>query len=312
MHKVYTLFLSITFVLLWSSGWVGSKFGLDYSGPFTFLTIRYLLVVIILSLIVAFLSTAKQLSIISRQEFSEHALVGVLSHGVYLSASIAAMSYGVTAGMVAFIAAMQPILTTLCSGITGDKAEGASRLQWAGMLLGALAVYVTLASDVALDGFISLPYLLLFVSVAGISVATLLDRRITLRRSKRGLKPGHLIQVLWIHSLSALLFFACAGFFLEGFKATWNLEYILTLAYMAGVVSIVSYGLMYLLLRRTTAINVSSLIYLTPPSTMLLAWPILGETVTLGGLIGLLIGAVAVVMVLINGKFLGAEKSAAT
>ena len=151
MHKTYTLLLSTVFILLWSSGWVGSKFGLEYSGPFTFLAFRYLLVVIILSLIVAFLSTIKQLSIIPRRDFMEHALVGLLSHGIYLSASIAAMTYGVTAGMVAFVAAMQPLVTTVCSGITGERSESATRKQCLGMTLGVFAVYLTLASDLALN-----------------------------------------------------------------------------------------------------------------------------------------------------------------
>lgn len=294
--------LSCLFVLLWSSGWVGSKFGLDYSGPFTFLTIRYTLVVIILSLLLAFLSTVKPLTKLSPTELLFHALVGLLSHGIYLGTSVTAMTYGASAGLVAFLSAMQPLFTTLCAGIIlHESAERASRMQWFGIGLGVLAIYITLATN--LNGNSSvIAYLLLLASVCAISIATLVDRKITLRRKKLGHSPSHLIQIIWVHCLSALLFFSVVGWFLEGFKATWNTEYLLTIVYMAVIVSIGSYGLMYRLLRRMTAVNVSSLIYLTPPTTVLLAWFSLGETLTPNGIAGLAIGGIAVAVVLKNGR----------
>ncbi len=299
---IWTIALSGVFVLLWSSGWVGAKFGLGYSGPFTFLSIRYFLVVIALSLFIAFLSTVKPLARISLPELFDHALVGLLSHGIYLAGSVGAMTFGASAGMVAFLSAMQPLFTTLCAGwILHEGTERASHLQWLGIALGILAVYVTLASDIQ-GGGSGIAYLLLFISVCSISIATLVDRRVTVRRKKLGLAPSQLIQILWVHSTSALLFFGILGWFLEGFEATWSREYMLTLAYMAIVVSIASYGLLYFLLRHMSAVNVSSLIYLTPPATMLLAWPILGESISLGGLIGLGIGGIAVVVVMATGN----------
>ncbi len=302
MRSSYTVLLSVLFVFLWSSGWVGAKFGLGYSGPFTFLTIRYLLVVLGLSFLVAFLSTCQKFATVSRREFFGHALVGVLSHGVYLAGGIAAMTYGVTAGMVAFVAAMQPLLTTICAiGMSGGQVEKANRFQWMGLSVGVVAVYITLSSQLVVAGT-GVAYSLLLVSVIAISIATLIDRRMTLARKNRGLQTIHLNQILWIHSTAALVFFAGLGWTFERFEATWNLEYVLTLIYMAAVVSIASYGLMYLLLRRTTAINVSSLIYLTPPATMLLAWPVLGESITTGGLIGLGFGALAVTIILSSDK----------
>ena len=214
-----SIFLSGAFVLLWSSGWVGAKFGLGYSGPFTFLSIRYLLVVIILSLCISFLSTRKSLTRISLPEFLDHALVG-LSHGIYLAGSIAAMTFGASAGMVAFLSAMQPLFTIVCAGwILHDGKERANRMQWLGIAIGILAVYVTLASDIQSGGS-GIAYILLLISVCAISIATLVDRRVTVRRKKQGLVPSHLIQILWVHSTSALLFFSFFGWWMEGFKAT--------------------------------------------------------------------------------------------
>ena len=108
MNPLYSIILPGLFVVMWSSGWVSSKYAMSWAGPFTFMSLRYVLVVLIL---LVWVSAFRHWRTISRKELGCHALIGILSHAVFTVSSLMAMEVGATAGLVAFITAMQPILT---------------------------------------------------------------------------------------------------------------------------------------------------------------------------------------------------------
>ncbi len=299
MFNFATAGLCAVFLVLWSSGWIGLKFAAGQMGPFTFLTWRYLLVVVLLA---GFVVLSRQWRCLSYREFVHHLNVGFLSHGVFLGAAVGAFQLGASAGTVAFVTATQPLVTAAITSVVAvigtsrfiDKTPG--RTQWIGIGLGLAAVVVVIGSQISLGGS-AMAYVLLLASLLALSLATLIDRSVTLKICGTKKTPAPLPQVLLLHSLAALAMFVCFAGFLEGYVAQWDSRLVAALVYMSVVVSIGSYGLMFFLLRRTSVMKVSSLAYLTPPTTMLMAWFIFGETVSVDQWAGLVLATVAVALI---------------
>src|SRR5947208_13420215 len=128
----------VLFVLLWSTGFIGARYGLPYIEPMTFLAVRMAFVV----LIMAAIAVIWRARVPSASE-ARHALVaGSMVHGLYLGGVFTAISQGVPAGISALIPGLQPILTsTLANRFMGEKV---SPLQWLGLVLGLIGVLMVL------------------------------------------------------------------------------------------------------------------------------------------------------------------------
>jgi len=279
------------FVFLWSSGWVGSKYGQEYAGTFTLLAYRYVLVVFVLLI---FVSIKRSWRYISRQELFLHCLVGVLSHAVYCGAANSAFGLGVSAGMVAFITALTPMITaTFASGMTG---EVTNLRQWCGLALGLFSVVLVVADKIATGGA-ALAYSLPFVAIMALSLASLLDRQVTLKNKQTRSQPTPLSLVCLIHCSSTLAVVLPIAIFTEGLQVSGGSEFLFSVLWLAFLVSLGAYGLMFFLLRRMTAVKVASLEYFAPPITMVLAYLMFGEQLSRMDFIGLILAAIAVWLV---------------
>ncbi|MGB1310593.1 MAG: DMT family transporter [Leucothrix sp.] len=280
--------LSALFVLLWSSGLVGSKFGLGYAGTFTLLMWRYVLVVITLAALVFALRAWRPMS---KTECLYHLLVGVLSHAIYLSSSLRAMDLGVSVGLVAFVLALQPMLTAVISApLTGEKT---AFHQWLGLCLGLLAVLLVVGDRLSLGGS-PLAYGLLLLSTVAISIATLMNRRLEIYAQKNAALETPILMVLLIHCTGSLLCLIPLAGAIEGYQANWQPSLVFAVTFLALVVSLGAYGLMFVLMRKLPVIKVSCLLYLSPPATMIIAYFIFGERLAVVDMIGLAIAGVAV------------------
>lgn len=272
------------FVVLWSSGFVGAKFGLDHAGTFTSLFWRYLLVTVIMAL---FVTLARQWQRIPRSVIGRHMLVGALAHAGWLVAVLGAIDLGLSAGLAAFITALQPILTgALSARMTGERVSGK---EWAGLGLGLVAVALVIGDGIALGGAV-VAHLLPFLAVIAITIASLIDRSGTLKEEK----SVSILLVTFLHCLASFLVLAPLAVGLEGLEATWSGSLVFAIVWLAIVVSLAAYGLMFVLLRRLPASQVASLTYLSPPVTMIMAWMAFDEVLSMLGIIGLGIAAVAV------------------
>lgn len=276
--------LCTLFVVLWSSGFVGAKFGLDYAGTFTILFWRYLLVVVIQGVLVSLMRQWQRMPL---HVVARHMVVGALAHAGWLAAVLGAIDLGLSAGLAAFITALQPIMTgTLSARMTGERV--AAR-EWLGLGLGLVAVAIVIGDGIALGGAL-LAYALPFLAVISITTASLVDRSATV--SNENEVP--LVLVTFLHCLASLLVLAPLAVGIEGLQADWNGNLVFAIVWLAVVVSLAAYGLMFVLLRRMPAPRVASLTYLSPPVTMVMAWLLFGETLTFAGVIGLGIAALSV------------------
>ncbi|TKG61339.1 DMT family transporter [Prauserella endophytica] len=277
--------LAVGFVLMWSSGFVGAVLGTASAGSETLLAWRFLIVVLVLG---AWWALTRRRRLPAR-EVAVHALVGLLSQGVYLSGVVWSAELGVPAGIAALIAALQPIAAAALAGpLLGERTSAS---QWLGLVLGLGGVALVVAGDLARPGAApALAYALPFLAMAGLVAATFTERRLP---SELPLGDSLLIQ----SGASAVVFTAVAAL-TGGLTPPTDGSFWFAVAWVVVLSTFGGYGFYWLNVRRGSVTRASTLLYLTPPTTMVLAFVMFGEQVTAGGLLGLGVCVVAVLLVL--------------
>lgn len=271
------------FVLLWSTGFIGARFGLPYIEPMTFLAVRMVCVVLVMAAI-AVIGGARWPD---GPEAGHSLVAGFMVHGLYLGGVFTAISQGVPAGISALIPGLQPILTsTIASRFMG---ETVTRLQWFGLALGLAGVALVLHDRQMMAEASVLGWGASFVSLLGITFGTLYQKRFC---GKIDWRSGNLVQYA-----GACVLFACAAFAFETRVIHWSGELIFAVAWLVLVLSIAAVGLMYWLIRRSAATGFASLFYLVPAVTALMAYILFGEKLDALSIFGMVVCAVGVVLV---------------
>jgi drug/metabolite transporter (DMT)-like permease len=272
----------ILFVLLWSTGFIGARYGLPYIEPMTFLAVRMAFVVGIMVLI-ALIAGARWPH---GPEIGHSLAAGAMVHGLYLGGVFTAISQGVPAGISALIPGLQPILTsTLANRFMGEKV---SPLQWLGLPLGLLGVLMVLHDRrIVAEGSV-LGWIASFVSLIGITLGTLYQKRFC---GGIDWRTGNTVQYA-----GACLLFGVAAFAFETRVIHWSGELIFAIAWLVFVLSIAAVALMYWLIRRAAATSFASLFYLVPAVTALFAYVLFGEKLDLLSVAGMGVCAAGVVL----------------
>ena len=289
MSQNKPLVLASGFVLLWNSGFIGAEYSLPYAPPFSLLFWRYLTLTLLL---LAYLLVRGRFRWVGLRAAGFNMLIGLLAHGLWLACVLLALERKVPAGIVALVVALQPLATgALSKLVTG---ESTARYQWIGLLLGFIGVVLTVAFRIDFGNAASVfGYLIPLGSVAGITLATLIQRRVALSGAKVSLP---LDLTLFYQALGTTLAMVWPAHFVDQFATQWNPVFLAALGWLVIAVSLGAYGLMWLLLRRVNATQVASLFYLGPPVTMLMAWLAFGDTIQLMDVVGLVVVFAGVVL----------------
>ncbi|MCA1906946.1 MAG: DMT family transporter [Magnetospirillum sp.] len=285
---MFTRAMPALFVLLWSTGFIGAKFGLPYAEPFTFLSIRFVLIIALLSV----LGWAAKADWPKSPRQIGHLLVsGTLVHAAYLGGVFAAIHHGLSSGMAALLVGLQPLLTALVAGpLFGERI---TPRQWLGLVLGLVGVMLVLAARPNGLGFAGLSWvgvLFALVALAGITAGTLYQKRFG---QGMDLRTGSAVQYV-----GALLVLGPAAYFSETMRVEWTLTFVLAMAWLVLVLSLGAITLLMILIRSGEAARVASLFYLVPPVTAAIAWALFGETLTMLGLAGMGLAALGVALVI--------------
>ena len=284
---------SVGFVLLWNSGFIGAEFGLPYSGPFTLLLWRYLALSAVLGVVVVARGGLRR---IPPRRVARVALVGVLSHGVWLSCVLVPIDRGVPSGVVALVVALQPLLTGAFSGmVTGEHTEVR---QWVGLVIGFAGVVIAVAGRLTGETpGASWYYLLPFGSAAAITVASLVQRRAGIRERSEPLSMD--VQLL-IQSVATTAALVGPAIVLESARTQWVPAYVISQTWLVLAVSLGAYAIMWLLLTRASATRVASLFFLGPPVTMLMAWALFGDSIVFTDVAGFAVAATGILLVTVR------------
>lgn len=270
------------FVVLWSTGFIGTKYVLNDAEPLIYLTIRMAVVVALMAVIVAIARPQWP----DRSGIAHSVVAGLLVHGFYLGGTAIAIAHSIPAGLSALIPGLQPILTsTLANRWLGERV---TPVQWSGLLLG-LAGVVLILHDRPMSGDAAWGWLASGVSLVSITLGTLYQRRYC---GKIDWRTGNLVQYVAV----TIFYGACAWLF-ESHVVHWTREFVLALAWLAVMLSIGSIGLFYWLIRRSAATAVASLFYLVPGVTAMMAYVLFGEQLDTVAISGMVACAAAVFLV---------------
>ncbi len=271
------------FVVLWASGFVGAKLGLGYAEPLTFLTLRMVAAVALIGLV----------TLLTRPKWPgptgivHSAVTGSLIHGLYLGGVFVAIENGLSAGMIALVVSLQPVLTsTLANRWLGEKVRA---LQWLGLALGIAGVYLIVRDKATTGNATPFAWAAGMVALAGITVGTLYQKRFGGGIDWR--------PALCIQYGAAMLMFATGAFAFETRAVQWSPQFIFAIGWLVLVLSVGAVWLLYYLIRRAAATRVVSLFYLTPPVTALMAWLLFNERLAPLALLGMAVCVVGVFLV---------------
>lgn len=270
------------FVVLWSTGFIGTKYVLAAAEPLTYLAIRMALVVVLMAVIVA----------IWRPQWPTWTGVGhsaaaaILVHGFYLGGTAVAIAHSVPVGLSALIPGLQPILTsTIANRWLGERV---TPLQWVGLALGLVGVVLILHGR-PMTGEVGWGWFSSGVALVSITLGALYQKRFC---SHIDWRTGNLVQYI-----AATLFFSLGAWLFETRVVAWTGEFVLALIWLAVVLSIGSISVLYWLIRRRGATQVASLFYMVPAVTALMAYGLFDERLDAIALIGIAVCATAVMVV---------------
>jgi drug/metabolite transporter (DMT)-like permease len=276
------------FVLLWSTGFIGSRYALPYAEPFTLTVVRMMLVVSILS-IISIITRAPWPA--TRMGVVHIAVAGLLVHATYLSGVLFSIKLKLPLGFVAMIAGLQPILTAVFAHwLLGERLN---LKQWSGMALGLLGVLLVILSKFTLNTTNWPALAAAGVALLGITFGTLYQKRFC---SNMDLRTGGVIQYSATGVVLALL-----AWLTETREINWSTQFVLAISWLAIVLSIGAIGLLYVMIRRGAASKVASLFFLTPSVTAVMAFILFGEALSWLGVMGLAVTAIGVAMVMRGG-----------
>ena len=273
------------FVLIWSTGFVVARFGMPHAPPFKFLALRYGLSVACFG---AWVGLARIAWPRTPAQWGHLAVVGALVHAGYLGGVWAAVKAGIGAGTVALLVGLQPVLTALWVSATTDTQARVTRAQWAGLALGlaglTLVVWHKLGGGEVTHANLALAVFALICITTG----TLYQKRFVAPCDVRSASAIQLFAAFAVTLPLALL---------EAEPVVWHPQLIGAMVWSVLVLTLGGSSLLYLLIQRGAATEVTSLMYLVPPCTAVLAWLLFGEVFTWSMVLGMVLTASGVALV---------------
>jgi drug/metabolite transporter (DMT)-like permease len=274
------------FVLIWSTGFVVARLGMPHSPPLGFLSLRFALSVLCFVAWMRWSNVAWP----DRAQWRPLAISGVLMHAGYLGGVWSAVKSGMGAGTVALLVGLQPVLTALWLSATAGERSHVSPRQWLGLLLGLAGLTLVVWRKLGV-GEVSMATLALALgALLAITTGTLYQKRHVRVADVRAASTVQLIAAFVVSAPLALL--------LEHEPMQWHGELVVAMAWSVLALTLGGSSLLYLLIQRGAATQVTSLLYLVPPCTAAMAWLLFGEAFTPLMMLGmaLTVGGVALVV----------------
>ena len=275
--------MPVVFVLIWSTGFIVARYAMPYSPPMTFLWVRYLLSILAFWLWIRWAKVAWPQS---RAQWWHLGVTGVFMHAGYLSGVWIAVKAGMGSGLSALIVGLQPVLTAIWLSSQGGQV---SRRQWGGLLLGFVGLVLVVSRKLQ-DTLEVTPWTfsLAVLALFSITIGTLYQ--------KRHVQPCDVRTANTVQLLAAALV-TLPLVVLESEAVQWHPSLLGAMAWSVLGMTLGGSSLFYMLIQRGAAASVSSLMYLVPPCTAMLAWFLFDEPVTVTTLLGIVLTAVGVSLV---------------
>lgn len=278
--------MPMLFVLLWATGFIGAKLGLPYAPPLKFLLWRFAVVIVLMTAI----ALASRALWPRGVQLWHVAVAGLLLQAGYLAGVFISLDLGMPAGVSALVVGLQPILTAVFVASTRSSLrERIGPRQWAGFVLGFGGVGLVVSNKLGAGVFGWPAFVSVVIALLSITAGTLYQKRYC---GQQDLRTQSVVQFLAAGTLLlplALVF--------ETRAIEWTGTFVFALLWVVLVLSLGAITLLLLLLRRGAATQVSSLMYLVPPVTALIAWVLFDEALTPLVWVGMALAVVGVALV---------------
>jgi drug/metabolite transporter (DMT)-like permease len=271
-------------VSVWGSGYLATKVGIQYAAPFTFLSLRYAfgllcLVPVLLWLRPPWPATPRELG---------HVIVaGLLMHGIQLSGSHYGQYLGLSAGIVAIILAVQPLLTAVIA--RRWMHERLAPRQWTGVAVGLAGVVLVVWHKIDVREMTLGALIAVSVSLAGVTAGTLYQRVFC--------PTVNLYSAAWVQFAASLVLLAPLAFVFEGAKVNWSWALAGSIAFLVVLASIFAVNALHTLMRHGQATKVTSILYLTPIFAVVLEYLMFGVVPSALTLVGIAVTCLGVSLV---------------
>jgi len=275
------------FVFLWSTGFIGVKYGIPYAPPFYFVAIRMAIAALLLFIAIAFLRKSQP---ITKSIFLPSTLIGLTLHGAYLGGCFFAVSRGLPAGITALIVSLQPVLVSIFAAKYLN--EPLDKRAIAGLMLGLIGLFVVVIPRINMTGANSISV----ISIAACVVGLLGGTSGTILQKKYGGAIPTLAGTSIQYAATALVLLTLA-FIFEQPEIEWTSKFIGALAWLVIALSFGAILLLFFLLAHGSAASVSSLYYLVPAATAVEAYFFFDEHVSLVSVLGTVITVIGVWLV---------------
>lgn len=276
------------FVLVWSTGFIVARLAMPTEPTFTFLCWRYALSLICFGVWVAW---ARAPWPVGAAQWGHLGVTGVLMHATYLGGVWAAVKAGIGAGTVALLVGLQPVLTALWLSAASGPGRGGhavSARQWMGLVLGFAGLTLVVWRKLGVGEITPWNLGLALLALLGITTGTLYQKRYVARCDVRTANAVQLMAA-WVVSLPLALS--------ETGAMQWSQTAVVAMGWSVVGLTLGGSSLLYLLIQRGAATRVTSLLYLVPPTTAVMAWMLFGEVLTLPMLMGMALTALGVSLV---------------
>ncbi len=271
------------FVLIWSTGFIVARFGMPHAPPFKFLAIRYALSI---ACFLAWIVLARVKWPVHPVQWAHLAVTGIFMHACYLGGVWAAVKLGMGSGLSSLIVGLQPVLTALWLAATGSRIVAR---QWIGLVLGFVGLVLVVSRKFGMGGEANLLNMSLIVgALLSITIGTLYQKRFVKSCDVRTANTVQLMAAL-------LVTLPLAALELESIR--WQVELVGAIAWSVLALTLGGSSLLYLLIQKGAAASVTSLMYLVPPVTAVIAWTLFDEPITVVTVLGTLLTAFGVALV---------------
>ena len=280
--------IPVVFVLIWSTGFIVARYGMPHAPPLSFLALRYALSI---ACFLAWIAWFKVAWPQTRSQWLHLSVTGVLMHAGYLGGVWVAVKAGMGSGLSSLIVGFQPVLTAIwvAYSVRGSDQPGISRRQWLGLLLGFLGllmvVWRKLTLGTPLDHVTPVNMAFALAALLSITVGTLYQKRFVQACDVRSANTVQLLAALVVTLPFALM---------ETEAMRWNGELVGAMVWSVLGLTLGGSSLLYILIQRGAAASVTSLLFLVPPTTAMMAWLLFGEAITWSTLLGTALTAVGV------------------
>ncbi|MFI6789165.1 DMT family transporter [Nonomuraea sp. NPDC050383] len=267
------------FVVMWSSAFVAGLIGVGAAPPLLLTFARFALA----GLLLGGYALAVRAPWPRGRRLAHVVVAGLLVQVVQFGAFYSALGLGVPAALIALVQGLSPMVVALLAGRA--LGERMSPVRWAGFGLGAAGVGLAVADRVS---FSPAALALCAVGLLGLSAGTVYQKRFA---ADMDVRTGTAVQFLAgapLMGLGALL--------LETPRVgDWG-AFGGAVAWLVLVNSIGAFLLLNTMLRDAPASRVSTMFFLTPAVTAVMAWLVAGQSLHPLAVAGLVVGGAGVLL----------------